>query len=313
MQKESLYTVIKSLKFLGILLIIDVLLGTLAKEIYFGQQTGKQSRITYTIEEADSDIFVFGSSHANRHYIPSVFEEKLGISCYNAGVQGQNILFQNALQKIVLQRTKPKLIILNIDDTWLYEKNGDYDRLSDFYPYYWNYREILKPVINLKSKLTDVKLAFNSYRYNSTLVHAIKYMIAPQNDFEGYLPLKGTIASIPKTQNSIENKEPENHIRPPLDPNFIASYKSFIETAKDSNIKLILVISPWYEDMETSDNESITLLKSIAKTENTPVIDLYNDNRFLDKNELFNDVSHLNDNGAHIFSTIVAEEIKKLR
>ncbi|MDB2606195.1 DUF1574 domain-containing protein [Zobellia sp.] len=312
MQKGFIRTIFKFLKFLIILLIVDLLFGTLAKKVFFGQRTGKQARITYSIKEANSDIFIFGSSHANRHYVPSVIQEELNKSCYNAGVQGQGILFNDALQKIILQRTKPKLIILNIDDIWLYERNDNYDRLADFYPYYWDYRKVLKPVIDLRSKLTDFKLAFKAYQYNSTLVHAIKYMVSPQKNFEGYLPLKGTVVSMPEAQISTEKKKSENHTRTPLDSNFIASYKSFIKTAKDSNIKLILVISPWYLHMNTSDNESMTLLKSIAKIENTPIIDLYNDNRFLDKNELFNDTSHLNDNGAHTFSTIVAEEIKKI-
>ena len=61
--------------------------------------------------------------------------------------------------------------------------------------------------------------------------------------------------------------------------------------------------------IETLNNKYLTLLKSVTKTENIFVIDLYNNSRFLGKNK-FNDVSHLSDYGVHIFSTIDTEEIK---
>lgn len=309
MQKTIAYTALKALKFLAIFIVVDLLFGTLAKQLYFGQETGKQARITHSIKDTESDIVIFGSSHANRHYVPGVFEETLGKSCYNAGVQGQGILFHDALQKIILQRTEPELVVLNIDDIWLYENKGNYDRLSDFYPYYWDYRDILKPVLDLNTKLTDVKMMFKAYQYNSTLVHALRYMLAPQKDFDGYLPLKGVIKG-PAPKEDHADDDP--YQPPPLDPNFIAAYKSFIATSKAHKTKLLLVLSPWHEKNDLSGNPSMALLREIAKSEDVPLLDLYNDPRFVDHDELFNDRSHLNDEGARRFSKIVAEYIKTM-
>ncbi|MGS0525487.1 hypothetical protein ACU8V7_10100 [Zobellia nedashkovskayae] len=310
MQNKTVYTALKAFKFLIIFVIADFLFGTVAKQLYFGQETGKQARITYSLKQVDTDILILGSSHANKHFVPNVFEQNLNKTCYNAGVQGQGVLFQDALVKMILQERKPELIILNIDDIWLYENNSNYDRLSDLHPYYWDYRDVLKPILGLKSKIPDFKLIFKSYQYNSTLVHAIKYLVSPQKDFEGYIPLKGVIK--PQIQKGLEKRN-ESTETPKLDPNFISAYKSFIATCKINNVNLLFVVSPWYEQNDLSNNNSMLLLQEIAKTENIPVLNLYNDKRFLNQDKLFNDTSHLNDTGAHLFSEIVAKYAKSIQ
>lgn len=296
----------KFIKFITIFILVDFGLGYAAKQIYFGQKTGKQARITYSIDEASSDIVIFGSSHANRHYVPEIFEKELNKTCYNAGVQGQGILFHTALQKIVLKRTKPELIILNIDYNWLDENKNAYDRLSDLHPYYWEHREIIKPTISLNSKFVDIKLLFKAYQNNSTLVHALRYFISPQKDFNGYLPLSGKIKKIEQSNNDtiqVINQEKA------IDPKFILAYKSFIKTAKDNNIELVIVVSPFLENRDLSKNKSMIEMKSIAETEDILLINLFKDPQFINQPYLFNDKSHLNHEGASLFSKRVSELI----
>ena len=75
---ELKYLLLKSLKFIIILVIIDFAFGFFAKQIYFNQKTGKQYRITNSIKKTEnSKVFIFGSSHAFRHYIPNIFEKEL--------------------------------------------------------------------------------------------------------------------------------------------------------------------------------------------------------------------------------------------
>lgn len=156
---------LKSLKFLIIFFAIDFFFGFISKEIFLNQETGKYARITYSINENQSDILILGSSRAHRHYNPDVLEKKLNKICYNAGVKGQKLLFNVALGSIILERYNPEVIILNIDHNWFYEYNEAYDRLSDLYPYYWEHRSILKPIFNLNSTLDfiDFKLLFSSF------------------------------------------------------------------------------------------------------------------------------------------------------
>ena len=304
------YLLLKSLKFIIILLIIDFTFGFFAKQIYFKQKSGKQYRITNSITKtADYKILIFGSSHANRHYIPSVFKKELGLSCYNTGVQGQKILFQSTLLKIILKKAKPELIVLNIDDNWLYKSNDAYDRLSDLFPYYWEYREIIKPPLSIQSKLIDFQLFFKSYQYNSTIIHAIKYFLFTQKDFKGYSPLFGKLKQ-PNIISSNNAVATSNQTKA-FDENFIIALNSFITTTKKHNIKLIFIKSPNCIKTDFSKNASLNKIKEIANKEDIPFIDYSNNEYFLNKYSLYNDGSHLNDDGAHLLSGLLVELIKK--
>lgn len=310
MEKEYKILFAKLMKFIIVLLIIDFALGTGVKKIYFSQETGKQARITYSIKEALSDVLIFGSSHANRHYVPRVLEETLGQTCYNAGVQGQNIVFHSILQEIILERDRPELVILNVDSDWMYKSERAYDRLCDLHPYYWEFRDIIHPVLKLQSKLTDFKLFFKSYQYNSTIVHAIKYFFFPQNDYNGYLPLmkdnrqQGSLTNnkIPLVGRSQSNK---------IDKNNVAAFCRFIRIAKQNNVRVMFVVSPTFYERDYSNDTSMELMKKIAHKENIPFIDFSNNPQFLSNNTLFYDGSHLNDHGARLFTKKVVEFIEE--
>lgn len=299
---QYILTAKKFLKFLVIVFLIDFSLGSIAKILFFKQETGKYARITYSVDRASEDILIFGSSHANRHYIPEIFERELDLTCYNAGVQGQKLIFQTALQEMILSRTTPELLVLNIDPNWLYQSGEAYDRLSDFNPYYWEYRDILKPVLSLNSMFLDLKLLFKSYQTNSTIIHMLRYFVAPQKDYQGYRPLYGQV------ENTDNEPQPEEGS---VDPNFVTALQQFITNAREKNIKVLFLISPTIHHIDYSDNESMNMIKEIASAENVPMYNFIDDPFFQGKPRFFNDPIHLNDEGARLYSEKIAALIKE--
>lgn len=298
--------IFKLMKFLIILLIVDSIVGSFAKRIYFNQKTGKQARITKSLQVVDDEILFFGSSRAARHYNPKIFENELGVSCYNTGVKGQGILFQSILLEIILKRTNPQLIILNIDESTLYKSNRAYDRIRDINPYYSDYPEIIKPYLSMKSSLVDLKLFLKSFQYNSTIVHAIKYYFFPQEDIKGFLPLYGEIKA---NQNKIDVKSNQGKI---LDENFINALYSFVYASQKYNFKLIFIKSPNLRYYDFSKSESINKIKEISEKNQIPFVDFSNNEIFLEKYSLFYDNSHLNIKGSDLLSNLLAEKIKSL-
>ena len=302
----------KGIKFILLFIVLDLTLGSLAKEIFFSQETGKYARLTYSIEKDNSEILIMGSSHANRHFVPKIIEREFKKTCYNAGVQGQNILFQLALQEIILKRHKPNTIIMNIDKKWMYKSDGSYGMLADLYPYYWKYRSELHPILSLKSKYLDFKLLFKSYQTNSTLVHVVKYFILPQKDFNGYIPFNGRMKNIKPNKNksdiSKNTKEDDLYI----DKNFVNAFKEFIGNAKNNDINLILVISPTLKiDSNIRNNQSTNIMYTIASKNNIPIIDYSNNIKFTNKYNLFNDPGHLNNKGAKKITKMLCDKIKE--
>ena len=57
-----------------IIFIFDYSVGNILRYFYFKQESGMPYRTTYSIEKTTADILIFGSSRANHHYHPDVFE-----------------------------------------------------------------------------------------------------------------------------------------------------------------------------------------------------------------------------------------------
>jgi len=306
LKKEYKLVVIKIIKLVFIILIVDFSLGYISKQLFYSQKTGKYARSTYAIKKTEAEILIFGSSHAHRHYIPEIFEKELQQRCYNAGAEGQQLLYHSSLQKMILKRYTPQIMILNIDADFLYQFEESYSRLSDLHPYYTEYSEELKPTLELRSRFVDVKLFFNSYQVNSTIMHIIRYGISAQVDDMGYRPLFGVM-----NNDDNDEKEEELGIINEIDINFEKALLIFIENTKQNNIKLYFVTSPTYKLKDHSKNKSFNRIKQIVKDEEIPFIDLSNDPRFISKGELFHDVSHLNKKGAILFTQYVINDIKQ--
>ena len=63
--------------------VLDAVLGIALRRLYFGMSWGKSSRITYALERTSERILFLGSSRAYTHYVPEIFEGKLGRESYN--------------------------------------------------------------------------------------------------------------------------------------------------------------------------------------------------------------------------------------
>lgn len=306
MKNEFKIFLLKLVKFVIIFIAIDYGFGSIAEALFFLQTKGKYARITYAIEKVSDDILIFGSSHANRHFVPGVFERELYLSCYNTGVQGQKILFLSAFKEMVLTRTTPKMIILNVDNDWLCCSTESYDRLADLHPYYSRYPDIIKSRICLKSKYDFLKLHLKSYQFNSTIVHIIKYAFDSQKDYKGYRPLFGKMSS--ENNKQVRINEVENI---PIDRNFESALINFILLSKRKRINLIFTLSPSVYGIDRSNYESIQKILLFAEKYKIPVYDFTYDLHFINQNHLFHDPSHLNHEGALLFSELLAKRIKE--
>jgi hypothetical protein len=306
MKSELKILLIKLFKFIAIFTLMDYGLGSFAEILFFSQESGKYARITYTLEKASGEIFIFGNSYASRHFIPRVFEDELKISCYNAGVQGQGLLFINTIEEIVLKRTIPKLIILNLDYNWLCNYKKSSDLLFDLYPYFLKYQNFLKPNINSVSRYEYLKLYLKSYRFNSTIAHIIKYFLSPQKDNKGYNPLFNQMPQ----PHDISTAKFVCYQKNQIDDDSINLLIKFILSCKEKNIDLLFVISPTVINTDFSINNAFQRMKEIAGKYRIPVLDYSNDNHFVNKYNLFFDWGHLNNHGAVLFSKLLAQRIK---
>jgi hypothetical protein len=286
----------------SVVFVLDFAIGRTLRHFYFKETSGFHFRTTYALETTKADILVFGSSRASHHYVPEVFEDSLRMTLYNTGRDGNGILYQTAVLRSVLKRYTPKVIILDYEGVFKKNKT-DYDGRSSLLPYYRTHEEVRK-TINLESSCERIKLISEIYPFNSQILSiTIGNLEINKNrydDYKGYVPLykewQAEIDIIGTYQIYA------------IDSSKLIVFQKFINTAKESGAKIIVIYSPVFQKITKS--QDIEICNDICSVENVPFWDFSKDTSFLNNRNLFQDVNHLNNNGAKIFSNLVVDKIK---
>lgn len=285
--------------------LFDILAGSVLRKLYFRQQKGEDFRTTNSIEKTNEDILIFGSSRGARQYHPDVFEKRLGMSYYNASRQGNFMLYHGAVLQSILKRYTPKLVILDFRHGEFKKSADNYDRLSCLLPYYKAHPE-MRQIIEQRSRYEKVKFLSSIYPFNSlTFKIAVRNMPfykeeAPER--KGYIFYDKVYGKPMKKSN-----DPAQYS---LDTNIIRCYESFLQSCVSRNIRLLVVVTPYFS-IKNKNDTSIKLAAEIAKKHNVKFIDYSQDSFFLNRPELIADPIHLNNNGAVILSNMLVDSLNK--
>lgn len=299
--------------FLIALILCDLIFGAVAKVIFYSQKTGKYARLTYLVKADTSDIIVLGSSHALHHLVPEIMQDSFHESTFNYGTNGQKLLFNKAIYEIRARRSKPKMIILNVDADWFFDKHNQQDRMADLFPYYGSVGDVVFDNFSRKDRfIGHLKFLSRTFPYNSTIVHVIKYKLKPQYDQRGYEPLDGVIDSLQLDAmlHAERERSKMKWLEPAYDSSLINLFGQFVDEINKNNIRLFVIFSP---DLLKPDRTEIFMdekVKKICDDKTVPTLDFSNSDVFNDQRLLFHDVSHLNDSGARIFTKMLVDSIK---
>jgi hypothetical protein len=304
--KKDYIRLLKKIFIIAVLLIvIDVLAGKLFQQFFYKLKSGESAQTTYAVTKANEQCVIFGSSRAVHHYIPSVVEDTFALSCYNAGKDGQGILYQYAVLKSMLSRTTPRVIILDVDADEFVENEAGYGRLSALLPYYYYQKEV-QDVVNERSPYEPFKALSGLYRYNSLLLNTVFGSIKQENDGieKGYKPLD-KIWNKPMAEGRTNKKEKVDSIK-------IEYFKNFITEAKKQGTAVYVVVSPVFETQIVKPS-SLQIAEDLCKQEEVPFINVRQESAFISHPEYFADIEHLNESGAGIYSKFICNRINELR
>lgn len=306
-KNKKLYIGLRIIAFLALVILLDFSIGFLLRKFYFGQKYGTQARTTYAIESTTADVVIFGSSRANHHYVPQIFEDSLGLSFYNAGRDGNSIMYHYAVLSSIVERYTPKIVILDLMAAEFEKKQDKYDRLSGLMPYYRSHPEI-RSVINEKSKVEWLKNLSSLYPFNSLLFNVF-YNNTEQGkrkdkNIKGYSELEGTIAD-----RDLKNVSPEKY---EVDTVLVNYFKSFVTKCKEKNVKLFVVCSPYFMKLVTRD-QSLDIAEKYLKSQNVSFLDYSVEGVFPQSPDYFKDLVHLNKEGSILFSKNLVSIIKQVK
>lgn len=273
------------------------------KELFFNYSTRGNRKVIYTIEEANADVYFFGSSRAHHNFVPSVFSDSLNLKCANVGRDGQGIYYHLAILNVLLKRSKPKIVVFELltSDYSRTDEKTYKDRLSILLPFFDKHPE-LEDIIMKRGPSEKFKLFSKLYPYNSLIFNIIKSLLDKdiKETFDGYEPLFGTyIQEIKKIDdNQIINNDPEK----------LMLLKEFFKRLRDIDCDIYVIRAPTYAIIDRiPKNEE---LENIFAEYDINYYDYQQDTLFLQHPDWFMDIGHLNHTGATYFSQEIAHQIK---
>ncbi len=291
----------KILLFFFFLAVADFFIGGLLVEMQKRAKGGAFYERNYIADKAEEDILFFGSSRAMHHYVPSIVEDSMSLSSYNCGADGNGAVLMYGRYKLLTQRYTPKAIIYDANIDYDFSANDNIKYISHLRDYY-DYPGIdsIFSVVDSKEKL---KMNSKLYRCNSKIISiASNFILNRKNENNGYFPLYGTMEVIPDA--------PEKNLPPvTVDSLKVAFLEAFVEDCNKRGIKLMFTISPFYFEQDMS---AYAPLEALCEKHDIPLLNCASDTIFLGKKEYFKDSTHLNHDGAVLFTSLIMPELKKL-
>ena len=292
---------------LALAFVLDRGIGYLFGKAFASAKYGNYHRQEYCLHNSKEELLILGSSRALNHYVPQIFTDSTGLSCYNCGSNGQCIYFHYGILSSYLERGDiPKLVLWEVTNKDAVVTQGQISGLDAaverFAPYYGEYEEI-DSVLLLKGWRERLMLMSRCYRYNSKAVQLVKCMYFSWPENNGYEAL---FREMPKTRPFVvEQKEAPDVI----DGRKLEYVNKLIEACRSHGIPLVFIESPRYYDAPFI---GIDTLKAMAAQNDIPFLDYRHAPEFMNP-RYFDNKKHLNDCGAHYYSSVVAGELKRMK
>ncbi|TFF39192.1 hypothetical protein [Mucilaginibacter psychrotolerans] len=290
-----------------LLIALDRLVGAGLRYLYFKPDTGKYHDLTYAIDSTRAEVVVIGSSRASHSYVSQVLEDSLGLSVYNAGMEGAKFLHQYATFKGITSRYKPKMIIWDYWEGLSYSELN-YLELTTVSPYYFTHPAIQKLIDDTRPN-EKYKMLCAVYPFNSSLVYNLNKSLSVYKNKEKSTSVKGWIP-LERTWNEPLAVADSAGVGLPLDTNCVKLYTSAVKYCRENHIKLYMVQSPFFIAYRHPTYYDVVAQK-IAAENGVPYFNFFNDSTALSSPKYFAEPRHLNDEGAHMFTTKLAIAIKK--
>lgn len=266
---------------------------------------GDTGKTYFALNEVNTPVVIVGSSRAAHHYVTQMVEDSLGMPAYNVGRDGCFFSYNYCVINSILDRYSPELLIWENGREYL--SGDDTDPLETLYPYYDKNQWATDFIEEELSWSEHVRLLSKVYRYNS-VIHRVVIRYVTRHRFKdgtvkGYLPLPQrhlqealTIMTEPKENDKLNQYKVEH-------------FRSILARAKEKGVKMVVVDSPKYR-IRSEKSLSGDMMKKLCQDYGMVYLDNSQLSYFLEKSELFNDATHMNDNGAGIYTKMFIGQIK---
>ncbi len=288
----------KLFAFALILALCDFAVGLAGNYLVEHAVGGDTVRKNYIVNKTSEDILIFGSSRATHHYDPSILEDSLGKSVYNCGFDGEGILCEYGIYRMIAERYTPSVIIYDVStdfDLMSCDNHRFLGRLRLFYD-----QPGISEIFEDVDKTEKLKMVSSMYRYNSALPLLLLENIIPfYADDKGFRPIDAEMGKGARPLPQYDDHE--------YDSLKIAYLEKLINDCKGKT-QLIFAVSPYYANTSSKVLEPIV---SLCDKYDVPLIDNFSNPTFNQVPDYFSEPNHLNRAGATAYSKYMAGKLKQ--
>lgn len=290
--------VIQVIVFFAIIVVIDVACGYAFRYMETHTKGGFTLRDKFISKELNTDVILYGSSRCVHHYNPKIIEDSLGMSCYNAGQDGNGIILTYGRLLMQNRRKIPKIIVCDINPEFDLMA-GDDHRFFQWLKSYYD-QEGIKDIFYSIDAKERYKMLSNMYRYNSRFLEITTDFIHPmhQPEANGFVPHDNGMKKS-KIKTSMKMVEP---VFDEIKLNYL---EKFIDESKGS--KLVFVVSPiWYG----MDERVLEPLRLLCQRRGVEIVEFENNPKYVHNDYYFHDGNHMSRRGADKFTSELIKYIK---
>ena len=282
---------------------LDVLAGYGFAWLRSHAKGGSTANCEYIANRASEDIIILGSSRATHHYIPSIIEDSLGVSCYNCGEEGNGSILAYGRLKMLTNRYAPKLVIYEITPGYDYGRTDPYSKYLGYLRAYYNEQGIRGIFDDFDDDLSFLKMKSKMYQNTSRLLPDLVDNIFYRDNKQGYSPLYGHM----NTDEVVPMLSSRNDRA--VDSLKLSYVERIIKLCIDKDINLVFSISPRFGS--DSDIEPYLPALSLCDKYGIEVANYLNNPQICSCADYFQDSGHLNHKGAEAYTTLVLRLIKR--
>lgn len=238
------------------------------------------------------DVVILGSSRANNHFVPQLFEDK-SLKTFNYGMSGAHLFEASLMLKLMAERQyKIKNVIIEADLGLCNDKLAE-GIASKFLPYI-HHSEIIKKHFSDQEDFNKLYyIPFYRYVEFDAIIGFREMFFNAIHKKTSHLENKGYHPLMSNESGNMKND------LTPLKPIRNKYYEEIKQICKENNYHLIAVMTPMCSNVKGMD---------YFEKANKIYPEIYNMENVVEGDQYFSSCGHLNDTGARMFTKIVIEK-----
>jgi hypothetical protein len=294
---------------------LDAGIGFCFERLYRLTKTGEGGGVINGALSRDPDILLLGSSRMKHHVDPAILSKALGMSVFNAGVNGQGFLYISMLMDVWRQFKKPPRILVVNADSYLLLKNEEEIQKACVFSFFIHRTPLIDRTLYLRGGFEPLKYLSRSYRANGKVFSILRNLFNQGADnLDGFEPLLGSLSE--RSTNAVS----KNPLLPlPYDTDYwefkVHTFGVLADYCRENGVRFIVLAGPRYDESNVAHERwTAKLVSFLARY---PMVEFFDISQFTyplvfaESSNLFHDNSHLNARGAEIFSTLLAEKLER--